>query len=165
MAAAGISTGIKIVIDSSSLQLLLTHKSLLSFLLGLALVQKWGVFSYAGLHGNRVERWNENMAISNQQNMHVAGSRLLTLRPLALLWPHCQGKWFLNVGSLGSLCAHVSQKQPIYFRCFVCSCSCYLSLLFFSFPFLLLLFNIIKITNMTHYSVLISSEIWQLVVG
>lgn len=126
--------------------------------------KKWGLFSYGGLHGNRVERWNENMAISNPQNMHVAGSCLLTFRPLALLWPHCQGKWFVNVGSLGSLCVHVSQKQPIYFRCFVCSCGCYLSLLFFSFLFLLLLFNIIKTTNMTHYSVLISSEIWQLLV-
>ena len=123
--------------------------------------KKRGVFHYGGLYGNRVERWTENTSISNQQKMRDAGSCLLTFRPQsssALLWPYCQGKWFVNVGSLWSSC------QPLCFSCFVCSCSCYISLLFFSFLFLFLLFGIIKVTNVTHYSVLISSEIWQLVV-
>lgn len=57
-----------------------------------------------------------------------------------------------------------NHKNSLYILAVLFVAAVVICLLYFSFLFLFLLFNIIKITNMTHYSVLISSEIWQLLV-
>lgn len=57
-----------------------------------------------------------------------------------------------------------NHKNSLYILAVLFVAAVIICLLYFSFLFLFLLFNIIKITNMMHYSVLISSEIWQLLV-
>lgn len=47
----------------------------------------------------------DNMAVSKQQKMHVAGGLLVSIwstvqQCCALLWPYCQRKWSVNAGSL-----------------------------------------------------------------
>jgi len=129
--------------------------------------RKWGVVSGGGLHGGHT---NDNMALSNQQKPRVAGGCLSAFRAqsnsaVLCCGLYCQRKWSVNAGSLWSPCTRVlyCKNSTYILASFVCCCSIYVSF-FFSFPFLFLLFDIIKITIVTHDSVLISSEIWQLLV-